>query len=126
VCHLQGFPVSPDGRWVAAVDLDERVALFPVEGGAPRPLAQVPRSSVPIRWLDDGQSLLVYRMDESPARVLRVGIADGRIQPLLELRAPDPDGVQGFPVLRFTADGQGYAYSYARFLSDLYTVSGIE
>jgi hypothetical protein len=126
VCHLQGFPVSPDGKWIAAVGADERLALYSVEDGSVRPLERLPAGLVPIRWLADGRSLLAYRLDEFPACVRRVSIADGQAEPLLEIRVADPDGVQGFASVRFTPDGRSYAYSYARFLSDLYTVSGID
>jgi predicted Ser/Thr protein kinase len=126
VTHLQGFPVSPDGKWVAAVGLDERLALYSVDDGRTRRLPRAPAGLVPIRFLADGRSLLAYRLDEMPARVLRVSLAEGAAEPFAEIRVSDPDGIRGFPAVRFTADGRTYAYSYARFLGDLYLVKGID
>jgi hypothetical protein len=124
--HLQGLPVSPDGKWIAAVGLDERLALYSAKDGQASRLPLVPPGLVPIRWLNDGRSLLVYRMDQQPLRVLKVDVPDGQVRPFLEIRVQDPDGVQGFPSVRFTPDGRGYAYSYARFLDDLHVVRGID
>jgi eukaryotic-like serine/threonine-protein kinase len=124
--HLQGFPISPDGKWIAAVGLDERLALYSAKDGKASQLPLLPPGFVPSRWLDDGRSLLVYRMDQQPLRVLRVDLPRGETRPFLEIRAPETNGIQGFPSVRFAADGRGYAYSYAQFLDDLYVVKGID
>lgn len=34
-------PVSPDGDWVTAIEADGTLALYPVNGGAPRPLRRL-------------------------------------------------------------------------------------
>jgi hypothetical protein len=124
VGHFQGFPVSPDGKWVAATAADGRVKLFPVEGGEPRPLEGLPPSLYPIRWLEDGVSLLVVRLDEVPAHVQRFDVSRGQVFPFREISiSDDPAGVHGFPSIRFSRDGGSYAYSYARVLSELYRLS---
>ena len=124
--HLQGFPISPDGKWIAAIGLDERLTLYSAEDGRVEQLPFLPPGCVPIRWLNDGRSLLVYRMDQQPLRVLKVDVSAGQVRAFLEIRVQDADGLQGFPSVRFTPDGRGYAYSYARFLDDLYVVKGID
>jgi serine/threonine protein kinase len=126
ICHLQGFPISPDGRWIAGVAMDEKIALYAAEGGATRRIPNIEPGVVPIRWLDDGFSLLVYRMDEIPARIRRVRLNDGHTEDARVIHFSDPAGVRGLAAVRFTPDGQKYAYSYARFLSDLYVVKGID
>jgi hypothetical protein len=65
-------------------------------------------------------------MDQQPLRVLRVDVSDGQARPFLETHVSDVDGIQGFPSVRFTSDGRSYAYSYARFLDDLYVVKEID
>ena len=126
VRDLQGFPVSPDGKWIAAVGAGERLMLLSVDDGSARSLARLPPGLAPIRWLQDGRSLLVYRMDQQPLRIFRIDVSDGEARPFLEIRVPEVDGIQGFPSVRFTSDGLSYAYSYARFLDDLYVVKGID
>jgi hypothetical protein len=126
VAHLQGFPISGDGALIAAVGTDDRLEILSVADGKAQRFPDLPSGLVPVRWLADGHSLLVYRLDEVPARILRLALPGGQLTPYRELRLSDLDGVQGFPVVRFTPDGRHYAFSYARFLSDLYTVRGIE
>ena len=121
-----GFPVSPDGARVAAVLPDGRLAVFPTDGGEGRPIPALPSGMAPVGWTADGRRLFVYRLDEAPARVFRVDPVTGEKELWRELGLSDPAGIHGFPSLRIAADGSAYAYSYARFLSELYVVEGLE
>jgi hypothetical protein len=60
-----------------------------------------------------------------PSRVSRVKVGTGARRPWRTVIPPDPTGVvRIFPVL-VTPDGRSYAYSYGRYLSTLYVVSGL-
>ncbi len=126
VDHYQGIPMSPDGKRMAALLPDRRLGVFPAEGGQGQPIPDLPVGQVPISWTPDGESLLVFRMDESPAQVLRVDVATGKRELWRTVALSDPTGVHGFPSIRVTPDKSVYAYSYARFLSELYAVDGLD
>ena len=70
--------------------------------------------------------LYVYRPGELPAKVYRLNLATGRKQLWKELMPPDPAGVYFIRPPHFSQDGNAYAYSYARLLSDLYVMDGVQ
>src|SRR5262249_1550836 len=69
--------VSPDGRFVATPGPDSKIAIYPVEGGAARPLPGAESGEGAIVWSADGRSIFVYRRREAPARVFRIDVATG-------------------------------------------------
>jgi Tol biopolymer transport system component len=75
---LGALAVSPDGRSFAAIGPDSKIAVYPVGGGAPRPLPGAEALDNPVLWSADGGSLYVYRSREAPARVFKVDVATGR------------------------------------------------
>ena len=125
VTHLQGLPVSPDGRFVAALGPDERIALYPTDGTQARVIPGLDAGMAPVGWSPDSRFLYVYRGNELPARIRRIDPLTGQGGVWRELSPADPAGIHGFPVIRLTRDGTGYAYSYARFLHELYLARGL-
>src|SRR5262249_38880058 len=122
---LQWHGVSPDGRTVAALGPDQKVVLYPFDGGAPRAIPGVNVGDEAIRWFGDGRSLFMYRRGSLPARVERVDVSTGARSLWRELSPSDPDGVTNVVRIRITPDGASCAYSYQRLLSDLYLVEGL-
>jgi DNA-binding SARP family transcriptional activator len=117
--------ISPDQQWVAAVGPDLRMYLYPVSGGAPRPVPEVDAGEIPVRWGADGASLFVRRRGDAPARLWRLELGDGRRALHAELMPAEKAGVHEILRMLLTAGGEGYAYTYTRELSDLYVVSGL-
>ena len=105
---------------------DGKLAVFPASGGDGRPIPDVPAGTVPISWTADGRELYVFRIDEFPARIFRVDPGSGAKHLWQTIALSDPAGVHGFPSIRVTPDGKAYAYSYKRFLSELYEASGLK
>ena len=124
--HYQGIPISAGREALCGRSARRAAGVFPAEGGPGRPFPDLPAGQLPIAWTTDGESLLVFDMYESPAQVQRVDVATGRSEPWKKVALPDPAGVHGYPSIRVTADGSAYAYSYARFLSELYAVDGLD
>ncbi len=122
----QGIPISPDGLSVAAIMPDGQMGIVSAEGGPGRPIPDAPVGSAPIGWTANGQFLLISRLDEVPAQVFRVDVRTGRSELWKTLVPSDPAGVLGFPSIRVTPDGSGYAYSFLRILSELYVVDGLK
>jgi eukaryotic-like serine/threonine-protein kinase len=120
------FPVvSPDGRRVAAVNADGDVFVVPVDGGEPVSVSAAEPEEMPIQWTSDGRSLYVYRPDEIPARVYQVSVAGPARRLFREIAVADPTGLEGRMTVVMTPDGTVYAYSFLRFLSELYLVTGL-
>jgi serine/threonine protein kinase/Tol biopolymer transport system component len=123
---LPGFAVSPDGKLVAAVGADQKGALFPVDGGEARPLPGLLPGEFPLRFSPDGRAVFAWKRGEVPARVSRVDVESGRREVWKELLPADPAGVERISNVLVTPDAKGYAYCYARLLSDLFVVEGLK
>jgi hypothetical protein len=123
--HMQGFPVSPDGRWAAAISPDRILTLYATADGTRRRFDAVPQGAFPLQWIDDGQGLLVARLADVPASVLRLDVQSGAVSAFREIPVEDPTGVPGFPCIRFSADGQTCAVTLARVLSELFNLTNV-
>jgi hypothetical protein len=120
------FPVSPDGRWIAATGPDRRIAVYSVEPSEPRPVPGFETEEVPIRWTPDSRSLYCWKPSEMPARISTIDVATGKRAPWKEILPPDPAGILGIWPILITPDGKSYAYSYRRVLGDLYMAEGVK
>ena len=125
--YVDRIAPSPDGRLVAAIGPDHKIAFFPVDGGAPRPLAGAVENEFPVRWGEDGRWLYVRgsRALEPPARLFRVDPVTGRREAWKELMPADPTGFDVIGTVIVAADGQSYAYAYGTTLSQLVTAEGL-
>jgi hypothetical protein len=111
---------------VAAEAADKKSYLYPVSGGAPRPIPGMAAGEVPIVWGADSNTLFVYRPGELPAKVYRLNLVTGERKAWHELMPPDPAGVEYVGPILPTPDGKAYVYGYRRLLSDLYLVEGLK
>jgi Tol biopolymer transport system component len=116
--------ISPDGKAVAVRGPDDRLYLYPLEGGEPTPLPGLTTLDRPIGWTNDGR-LYVFRR-EAPARVYRYDPKTGQKELWKELMPRDGAGVSEIARAVPTPDGKAYAYAYIRTLSDLYLVEGLK
>jgi hypothetical protein len=120
---------SPDGRLVAA-RLDGAWALFPLDGGPPRPLGISPRDD-PISFTGDGRSLFVKAAQGMPPsmvlRVYRYDLATRRSKPWRDLVPPDVAGARRFlgRDVVITPDGRWYVHRYLTKDDVLYVVDGL-
>ena len=119
------FAISPDGRSIAALGVDAKPAIFPADGGAPRPIPGTEVLDVPMRWTPDGAGIFISRADGPRTVLSRVDVASGKRTTVTEVTAADPAGVQGILRVYPTPDARGYAYSYVRVLSTLFEVEGV-
>ena len=126
-CAPGFLPVSEDGAFVVVQGPDQVFSLYPISGeGAPQPIPILTQDDRPIRWTPMGNSLYVFRRGELPAQIMRLDLATGRKERVLELMPPDPAGVVEIVSVRLTPDAASYAYSYHRILSDLLLVEGLK
>ena len=118
--------VSPDGKYAAGANAEDKLTIYPVGSGQPRVVSNLARGFRPIRWSPDRSSLYVYREFDLPLRIYRVEIATGRQQLVREIMPPDPAGIQRIVRVMLTPDTRSYAYSYRRTLSVLYVADGLK
>ncbi len=121
-------PVSPDGKWVIGADGQAKMALYPVEGGSPRPLPGIGRGETPVQWSADGRSLFLFHTPslKLPADVYLLDVATQRRRLWKQLTPPDAAGVAGILRVLVTPDGLSFAYTYYRESSDLFVASGLK
>jgi serine/threonine protein kinase len=119
-------PISPDGRFIAARNLTNRIALYPTSPGDPVAVPGVEPLERAVEWSPDGKSLYIYRRGELPMRVFRVDVVSGRRELWREFAPSDPAGVVEIQGIQMTPDASAYAYTYVRILSDLYVAEGLK
>jgi hypothetical protein len=120
-------PISPDGRYVAALNSDRIWSLYPVEGGLDAPPRQIPGllpGEEAIRWSGDGRSIFV-RKPGLPAIVYRVDPRSGRKVIWKEFLPAEPIGDGSIVNIVPAPDGRSWAYTYNRYFSDLFLLEGL-
>ncbi|HWC65351.1 MAG TPA: hypothetical protein VG777_04650, partial [Thermoanaerobaculia bacterium] len=122
---LYSHLISPDSRYVIGRGSDRALHLYPLAGGAPRPLPNVSSGEQPLRWSADGGSLYVYTPGPPPVRVDLVRLSDGHREKWRDLAPQDPAGVVFVRPPVIAPDGKHYVYSYTRVLSELFIARGL-
>jgi len=118
---IGGTRLSPDGKFLCAVDADGTIWIYPIDGGKPMQPKGIENGEFPIGWSKSGRELFVARSDYLPVKVFRVDVASGKRELLRELSPADPAGVMpDISSVFATADGTKFVYSYFRLQSDLY------
>jgi dipeptidyl aminopeptidase/acylaminoacyl peptidase len=121
-------PISPDGKYVAALNSDRVCSLYSVEGGPDSPPRQIPGllpREEAIRWSVDGRSIFV-RKPGLPEIVYRVDPRSGRKQIWKEFLPAEPIGSGAIVNIVPAPDGRSWAYTYNRYFSDLFLVEGLK
>ena len=125
---LPGFAVSPDGKFVAAIGPDHKGAALPRgRRRAARPIPGVLAGRVPAALLAGRPRDLRLearrhpRAHHAPRPRDRASARSGRTS-----SRPTPPASSGSRTSSSTPDGKGYAYCYARLLSDLFVVEGLK
>jgi serine/threonine protein kinase len=122
-----GAPIalSPDGKRVVAVAPDQRITIYPVDGGEPQQLRSTQPGERPLAWSDDGESIFVAGQGRVTLPIHRIQVATGERTLHHTIRPGDPAGVMDIQPVKMTPDGKHYAYGYRRYLSDLFVVHGM-
>jgi eukaryotic-like serine/threonine-protein kinase len=118
--------LSPDGRFVAVTGANQKMLTYPVAGGDPRPVPNAEMGEVPIRWSNEKSWIFVAKPNEIPTKIYRLNIENGSRELWMSLSPADRTGLDSTSSLRLTPDGKSYAYSYERFISELYMISGLK
>jgi dipeptidyl aminopeptidase/acylaminoacyl peptidase len=124
---VKGRLISPDSKLIIAGRTRQSRALFPVEGGEPRPIPGLVAADQHIRWSGDGRFIYVrqYAPDSAKVLVYRLELATGRRELWKEF-IPDPTRIARVTPIVMTPDAKSYAYTYVRHSDDLYLVKGLK
>jgi Protein kinase domain len=118
--------LSPDGKRVLA-HAGDRLALYPIGGGASQPALGFRPADQPIRWSPDGREVWVLANANAFGSTIveRVNPVTGARAPLETIVPRDLTGVRGLGWLTLADDPHVYAYIDFTYESQLYTVDGI-
>jgi Tol biopolymer transport system component len=122
---VRGERVSRDGSSLVGMD-GGHYQIFPLDGGASRPIPGIQPGDRPLRWAADGASLFVQRNANGDPKfqIYRINVSTGKRELWKEIGPADPVGAQMVGIA-ITPDGKSYAYSYQRDTSNLYLVNGL-
>ena len=102
-----------------------KTLIYPVAGGAPRPVRGLEPEEAVGDWSADGRSLIVARWEKTPVRVFLVDLATGSRQSVAGVPARRHGGRPDRGPVVFTTTSRDTSYRYRRALSDLYLVDGL-
>ena len=122
-----GTVLSPDGRLVAASGPDQKVSLYPVDGGQAQPIEGFEPNDALLRWSSDGRFLYAGSGMRRTlnALVYRIEVSSGRRELWKQFSLPDPTGISGIGCTAITPDGKTFVFTYSQQFSDLYIVDGL-
>jgi eukaryotic-like serine/threonine-protein kinase len=116
--------VSPDGKYVTAVD-GGKMNVLPTTGGDPRAVLDIQPGESVLRWSADGRFLFLQQTAGlASVKIKRLDLASHREELWKEIHPADPVGVRIVDVV-LTPDGNAYAYSFQRDIGTLYLASGL-
>ena len=117
--------VSPDGLLVLARDSGGGQKIYPVGGGAARPVPGATPDDAAIRWSADGKSLIVVSLwSDVPVKIERLDLATGRREPYMTLGPADLTGAIQISPIALSDDGKSHALTARRMASHLFLVQG--
>src|SRR3981081_1856304 len=124
----EGVPcqiISPDGRYVLAASATSQPTIYPMDGGAPRPIPGLEPDFALVRWSEDGSALYGYRMGHIPTGIYRINPSTGEKTRVQELLTTAPAGVVTVAPLVLNRDASRFVYSYYQVSSVLYMISDL-
>ncbi|MGA8149742.1 MAG: protein kinase [Terriglobales bacterium] len=119
-----GAVLSPDGHTLVVHGPEDRLFLYDLESGKPRPLPQSKPGERCLNFDASGHGVYLSSSIEFPSIVEHVDLSTGQRQVWKTIQPSDPAGA-GSEFVSITPKGDVYVYSLLRILSDLYVVQGL-
>ena len=117
--------LAPDGQSLVGLGSNHSLALYDLNGGAPRFIPHWNPRFAAVQWSSDGRYLFGYHMGELPTIVYKIEIATGTETAIQQLKPAVSAGVVMIAPVVVSRDGTHFAYSYNQTLSSLYLISGL-
>ncbi|MGH9399128.1 MAG: hypothetical protein ACRD00_02080, partial [Thermoanaerobaculia bacterium] len=117
--------LSPDGRWAAAADENDRLWLIPVEGGEPKRIPGAEDGEAFAGWTGDGKAVHVSRYS-GKLQIHRIDLSTGARRLWKEAFLPDSAGAQKPYAVVVARNADAWAAGYQSLLGELYLVEGLK
>jgi hypothetical protein len=117
--------VSGDDQYVAIRGVDGQPIVVPIAGGDIHPIPGTSPDDWPIEWATDNRSVYFNHSQAPPVDVFKIDWKTGHRQLWRTFTPTDPAGVYNLYPSSINPDGNSYAYSVTRRLSELYLVDGL-
>jgi eukaryotic-like serine/threonine-protein kinase len=120
---ITGTHISPDGKFLCAVDENDAIWIYPIAGGAAEKL-NAEAGETPVGWSQSGREVYVARSERLPVKIYRIDRLTGKREIIRALAPADSSGViPDISSSYVSANGATAVYSYFRLQSDLYTAT---
>ena len=125
---LVGTNLAADGSKVAVLGGDGKWGVWPLDGSGLQLIPGLDSKYHVTGWSPDGASVYVQtsHQQERVARILRVDVKTGKMQPWRTFGGDMPSGATSAFVPMFSRDESAYAYLYYQDLSVGYVVRGLK
>jgi serine/threonine protein kinase len=118
--------ISPDGKSILAAGAESKQMIFPVDGGASRPVGWLAPNEVVISWTSDGRGVLTFHRSQIPAPVEKVDLTTGHRTTVCEFATGNRAGALQIINASLSSDEKSYAYSYFNNVSSLALIEGVK
>jgi serine/threonine protein kinase/Tol biopolymer transport system component len=119
--------ISQDQMSVLARNKKGGHSFYSLTGEPLKEVTTLDNIDVPFQWTSDRRGVFVVaRSQQIPIQVFRVDLESGNRTLWKEITPPDPSGFAGGLNIVITPDGNSYAYTYRRVLSDLYLAPALQ
>jgi hypothetical protein len=120
-------PLTNDGEWILGYPLPSRVvALYSLDSDETIPVQGLAPDDRVIRFTENDREVYVFNRDGLPVRIWRLDYRTGSRSLWREFMPADPGGIAGIPTVVMSADGRYIGFNYARTLSSLFVITGLE
>jgi Tol biopolymer transport system component len=124
---ITGTNLSPDGKTLIVLGPDGNPGMWSIDGSAIQPIPGLQPGYIPIGWTRDGGSIYLRdRSSRQHAKILRLNLATGKMEPWKTLGNEASSGAAGFGAFNFAKDADAYAYLWVQTLSQAYLVRGLK
>ncbi len=123
---LSGNSVSPDGKFVVARQGTGAYSIFPIDGGAPQPIAGINADDRFIRWSANGDALFFSTDQGCHSHIAVLNPKNGAMKTWGDVSPDDQSGVFAINPILMTRDGSTVAYGFMRLLLNLELVDGLK
>ena len=96
-----------------------------MEDGSKQSVPGIPSHGRIIHFSSDDRSIFYFLRGQMPAPIYRLDLATGERTHWADTAPPSPAGVVTLTRIMMTPDAETFVYSYPRFLTNLYTVTGL-
>jgi hypothetical protein len=123
-----GTQLSPDGRSAAVLGPGGQWGIWPLAGGAVRPIPDLDSKYFVAGWTSDAAFLYAAsrKLGLRTSQVYRVNVATGKMELWKAFGEGTPTGAAGVGAPFFSNDQSAYAYVYSQVLSQAYVVKGLK